>query len=80
MDGVQTQSKNDKWLLTNASWLHCRCLLMEDDSRILGENWNCNYLFWCKKSRETTETLAHGYSSESARQELSNEYQHDKIL
>ena len=26
-----------------------------------------------------TETLAHGYSSESTRQELSNEYQHDRV-
>ena len=26
-----------------------------------------------------TETLAHGYSSESTRQELSNELQHDKV-
>ena len=25
-----------------------------------------------------TETLAHGYSSESAQRELSNEYQHDR--
>ena len=27
-----------------------------------------------------TETLAHGYSSESAQLELSNEYQHDRGL
>ena len=26
-----------------------------------------------------TETLAHGYSSERTQQELSNEYQHDKV-
>ena len=26
-----------------------------------------------------TETLAYGYSSESTRQELSNEYQHDRV-
>ena len=26
-----------------------------------------------------TETLAHGYSFRSAQQELSNEYQHDKV-
>ena len=26
-----------------------------------------------------TETLANGYSSESTRQELSNEYQHDRV-
>ena len=26
-----------------------------------------------------TETLAYGYSSESAPQELSNEYQHDRV-
>ena len=26
-----------------------------------------------------TETLAHGYSSESAQRELSNEYQHDRV-
>ena len=27
-----------------------------------------------------TETLAHGYSSEIAQRELSNEYQHDRVL
>ena len=27
-----------------------------------------------------TETLAHGYSSESTQQELSNEYQHDRVF
>ena len=26
------------------------------------------------------ETLTHGYSSESTQQELSNEYQHDRVL
>ena len=26
-----------------------------------------------------TETLAYGYSSESARRDLSNEYEHDKV-
>ena len=26
-----------------------------------------------------TETLAHGYSSESTQHELSNEYQHDRV-
>ena len=26
-----------------------------------------------------TETVAYGYSSESTRQELSNEYQHDRV-
>ena len=26
-----------------------------------------------------TETLAHGYSSESTERELSNEYQHDRV-
>ena len=30
------------------------------------------------KPWEMTETLAHGYSSESTQQELSNEYQHDR--
>ena len=28
---------------------------------------------------ELTETLAHGYSSESTQQELSIEYQHDRV-
>ena len=32
-----------------------------------------------KKSRNQTETLAHGYSSESTQRELSNEYQHDRV-
>ena len=27
-----------------------------------------------------TKTLAHGYSSKSANRELSNEYQHDRVL
>ena len=34
---------------------------------------------WCKKSWKLTETLANGYSSESAQRELSNEYQHDRV-
>ena len=34
---------------------------------------------WCKKTEKMTETLAHGYSSESTQQELSNEYQHDMV-
>ena len=32
-----------------------------------------------KKHRKITETLANGYSSESTRQELSNEYQVDRV-
>ena len=32
-----------------------------------------------EKSRKMTETLAYGYSFESTRQELSNEYQHDGL-
>ena len=31
------------------------------------------------KTRKMTETLAHGYSSESTQQELSIEYQHDMV-
>ena len=33
---------------------------------------------WCKKTWKITETLAHGYSSESTTQ-LSNEHQHDRV-
>ena len=33
----------------------------------------------CKKPRKITETLANGHSSESTRQELSNEYQDDRV-
>ena len=33
----------------------------------------------CKKNWEMTETLGHGYSSESIQQEPYNEYQHDRI-
>ena len=33
----------------------------------------------CKKREKVTETLAHGYSSESTQRELSNEYQHDSV-
>ena len=32
-----------------------------------------------QKTRKITETLASGYSSESTRQELSNEYQDDRV-
>ena len=32
-----------------------------------------------KKTEKITETLAYGYSFESTRQELSNEYQHDRV-
>ena len=32
-----------------------------------------------QKTCKMTETLANGYSSESTRQELSNEYQHDRV-
>ena len=32
-----------------------------------------------QKNWKMTETLAYGYSSESTQQELSNEYQHDKV-
>ena len=31
------------------------------------------------KSSEMKETLAHGYSSESTQQELSSQYQHDRV-
>ena len=31
------------------------------------------------KNLKMTETLAHGYLSESTQQELSNEYQHDRV-
>ena len=33
----------------------------------------------CKKGGKMTETLVHGYSSESTHRELSNEYQHDRV-
>ena len=33
----------------------------------------------CKKPEKITETLANGYSSESTRRELSNEYQDDRV-
>ena len=32
-----------------------------------------------RKSWEMAQTLANGYSSESTRRELSNEYQHDRV-
>ena len=32
-----------------------------------------------KNLKKTTETLAHGFSYESTQQELSNEYQHDRV-
>ena len=34
---------------------------------------------WCKVIWKMTETLAHGYSSESTQWELSNEYKHDRV-
>ena len=33
-----------------------------------------------KKLLKMAENLEHGYSSESTQQELSNEYQHDRVL
>ena len=33
----------------------------------------------CKRAWKMIETLQHGYSSKSAKQELSNEYQHDRV-
>ena len=33
-----------------------------------------------KTLKKKTETLAHGYSSESAQRELLNEYQHDRVF
>ena len=33
-----------------------------------------------QKNLKIAETLAYGYSSESTRRELSNEYQHDRFL
>ena len=33
----------------------------------------------CRKHKKITETLAHGYSSESTMRELSNEYQHERV-
>ena len=38
---------------------------IQNDAKNLKNDWN--------------ETLAHGYLSESTQQELSNEYQHDKV-
>ena len=37
------------------------------------------YLAIAKKNKKMIETLANGYSSESTPQELSNEYQHDRV-
>ena len=34
----------------------------------------------CKSPENPLKPLANGYSSESAQQELSNEYQHDRVL
>ena len=34
---------------------------------------------WGKNIWNITETLAYGYSSENTQQELSNEYQHDRV-
>ena len=34
---------------------------------------------WYKNGTKMTETLPHGYSSDSAQRELSNEYQHDRV-
>ena len=33
----------------------------------------------CETTEIMAESLAHGYSSESAQRELSNEYQHDRV-
>ena len=34
----------------------------------------------CRKPKEMTETPAYRYTSKSTQQELSNEYQHDRML
>ena len=34
---------------------------------------------WCEKTQEMTGTLVNGYSPESTRQGLSNEYQDDRV-
>ena len=41
---------------------------------------NLAYTKRCKKNSKITETLANGYSSESTQRELSNEYQHGRVL
>ena len=38
----------------------------------------CQYKMM-QKTLKMTETMAYGYSSESAQQGLSNEYQHDRV-
>ena len=53
-------------------------------SRLIPFNpYTAGWLIWPiqndAKTSKITETLANGYSSESTRQELSNEYQHDKV-
>ena len=40
---------------------------------------NLNEYKMMQKSWKMTETLAHGYLSESTPRELSNEYQHDRV-
>ena len=39
-----------------------------------------NLLIQNCKQLQMAETLPHGYSSESTQREISNEYQHDRIL
>ena len=64
----------------------CKCnfiLIMEENKlqcltlMLLVINWANTK--WCKKSLKDTKTLAHGYSSESAQWDLSNEYQHERV-
>ena len=39
-----------------------------------------SYLANTKYAKKKTETLEHGHSSESTQRELSNEYQHDRVV
>ena len=41
-----------------------------------GKYWQYKIM---QKTLKMTETLTHGYSSESSQWELSNEYQHDRV-
>ena len=57
-------------------------LMSEIAKRYLNPYAACGQFCQCTMIKKTwiiTETLAYGYSSESAQRELSNEYQHERV-
>ena len=69
-------------ILFHVVLLHCLCgkflKILANTTPYAASGWLSQYKM-IQKNLERTETLAHGYSSDSNQQELSNEYQHDRV-